>query len=149
MKTNIYFWSYLTHFFLEWEVFQTRIVEKIKAHILCSLTFFKYCTDYDIMQKILQSWRGHRWHYVACTLHADWLICKHRLRISNTYWFSSATIVARMCLSVTLYIHCLSCFSFGGEVVGATFTLQKQFNTVLIPLKILSNWHFVCACNYI
>ena len=55
MKTNIHFWSYLAHFFLEWEIFQTKVVEKIKTHILCSVTFFrksyrlwdnveKYCT---------------------------------------------------------------------------------------------------------
>jgi hypothetical protein len=145
MKTNIYFWSCLTHFFLEWEMFQTRLVEKINSHILCSLAFFKYCTDYEIMWKIL-----HRpqWQYGACTLHAGYLIYKHRLRISNSYRFSSATIVAQTCLSVTLYIHCLSCFFLGGGG-GATFTLQNQFNAILILLKILSNWHFVCAYNYI
>jgi len=26
-------------FFLEWEMFQTNVVEKIKTHILCSITF--------------------------------------------------------------------------------------------------------------
>jgi hypothetical protein len=40
MKTNIHFWLHLTHFFLEWEVFQTKVIEKIKTHILCSVTFF-------------------------------------------------------------------------------------------------------------
>ena len=30
----------LAHFFLEWEMFQTEVVEKIKTHILCSVTFF-------------------------------------------------------------------------------------------------------------
>jgi hypothetical protein len=40
MKTNIRVWSYLGHFFLEWEMFQTKVVEKIKTHILCSVTFF-------------------------------------------------------------------------------------------------------------
>ena len=34
MKTNINFWSYLAQFFLEWEMFQTKDVEKIKKHIL-------------------------------------------------------------------------------------------------------------------
>jgi len=38
MKTNIYFWSYLAQFFLEWEKFQTKFVEKIKTHMLCSIT---------------------------------------------------------------------------------------------------------------
>ena len=34
---------------------------------------------------------------------------RHTLRICNTYYFSAATIVALAPLSVTLYIHCLSC----------------------------------------
>jgi len=36
----IHFWLHLTHFFLEWEVFPTKVIEKIKTHILCSITFF-------------------------------------------------------------------------------------------------------------
>ena len=36
MKTNIYFWSYPTELFLEWEMFQTEVVEKIKAHFMFS-----------------------------------------------------------------------------------------------------------------
>ena len=31
MKTNIYFWSYLAHFFLECEMLQTNVVEKINT----------------------------------------------------------------------------------------------------------------------
>ena len=27
-------------FFLEWEMFQTNVVEKIKTHIFCAITFF-------------------------------------------------------------------------------------------------------------
>ena len=34
MKTNIDFWSYLIPFVLEWEMFKTNVVEKIKAYIL-------------------------------------------------------------------------------------------------------------------
>jgi hypothetical protein len=34
------FWSCLSHFFLEWEIFQTKVVEIIKTHLLCSVTFF-------------------------------------------------------------------------------------------------------------
>ena len=39
MKTNIHFLPHLAHFFLEWEMFQTKVVEKIKTHILYSATF--------------------------------------------------------------------------------------------------------------
>jgi hypothetical protein len=34
-------WQYLTELFLEWEMFQTKVVDKIKTHILCSITFFR------------------------------------------------------------------------------------------------------------
>jgi len=40
MKTNIYFWSYLAQIFLEWEMFESTIVQNIKTRILCSVTFF-------------------------------------------------------------------------------------------------------------
>jgi len=39
MNSDIYMLSYLAQFFVEWEMFQTKFVEKIKAHILCSVTF--------------------------------------------------------------------------------------------------------------
>ena len=40
MKTTLHFWSYLAHIFLESEMFQTKILEKIQMHILRSVTFF-------------------------------------------------------------------------------------------------------------
>jgi len=41
---------------------QTRVVEKIKTHILCSITFFqKLCCLWDNVEKIWYSQTGHRW----------------------------------------------------------------------------------------
>jgi hypothetical protein len=37
MKTEQDLWQYLAQFFLEWETFRTKIVEKIKTHIPSSL----------------------------------------------------------------------------------------------------------------
>ena len=53
MKTNIHFLLYLAHFSLEWENFQTEIVEKIRTNILCSVTifFFENRTVYEIVCK--------------------------------------------------------------------------------------------------
>ena len=52
MKTFIHFWWYLAQFFLEWEMFQTKVVEKIKTHILCPVTFFrKSCRLWDNLEK--------------------------------------------------------------------------------------------------
>jgi len=53
MKNNIYFLSYLAQFFLEGEMFQTKFAQKIKTHILCSITFFppENHVVYEIMWK--------------------------------------------------------------------------------------------------
>ena len=53
METNINFPSYLAQFFLEWEMFQTKVVEKIKTQILFSVTFFFFENRavYEIMWK--------------------------------------------------------------------------------------------------
>jgi hypothetical protein len=40
METYLHLWQYLSRFFLEWGMFQTKAVEKIKTHILCSIPFF-------------------------------------------------------------------------------------------------------------
>ena len=32
--------SYVAYFFLEWEIFQTKVVEETKTQVLCSTTFF-------------------------------------------------------------------------------------------------------------
>ena len=40
MNANIHFWSYLAQFFLEWEMFQEKVVGKIKTHIM-SITFLE------------------------------------------------------------------------------------------------------------
>jgi len=39
MKSNIHFLTYLAQFFLEWEMFQTEVVEEIKTHFLFPITF--------------------------------------------------------------------------------------------------------------
>ena len=40
LKTDIHFWSYLAQVFLEWKIFQIKIVEEIKTDNLCEITFF-------------------------------------------------------------------------------------------------------------
>ena len=51
MKTCVHLW-YPAEFFLEWEMFQTNVVEKTKTHILCSITFSrKSCRLWDDVGK--------------------------------------------------------------------------------------------------
>jgi hypothetical protein len=51
MKTNVHFWSYLAYCSLEWEMYQTKIIEKIKTNIWCSINFFKNRALYEVMLK--------------------------------------------------------------------------------------------------
>jgi hypothetical protein len=52
MKTNIQFLPYLSQFFLQWEMLETNFVEKIKTHILYSVTNFrKSCRLGDNVEK--------------------------------------------------------------------------------------------------
>ena len=52
MKTNIRFLSYLAQFILEWKMFQTKDVGKIKTRILCLITFsWKSCRLWDNVEK--------------------------------------------------------------------------------------------------
>jgi hypothetical protein len=40
MKLYVHLWYNLAEFFVEWDIVQTKVAEKIKTHILCSVTFF-------------------------------------------------------------------------------------------------------------
>ena len=52
MKTDTHFWSYLAQFFLEWEMFQTKVVEKIKTHfVFCNFFFRKSYRLWDNVEK--------------------------------------------------------------------------------------------------
>jgi hypothetical protein len=51
-KTFSHLWQYVAEFFLERKVFQTKLTEKMKTHILCSITFFrKSCPLCDNVEK--------------------------------------------------------------------------------------------------
>jgi hypothetical protein len=50
MKTNIHIWSYLAQFFLEWEKFRRKVVEK-KTHFMFNIFFFVNRAVYEIMWK--------------------------------------------------------------------------------------------------
>jgi hypothetical protein len=52
MKTFSHLQQYLPDFFLEWEIFQIKVVEKLKTHILRSVAFFrKSCRLWDNVEK--------------------------------------------------------------------------------------------------
>ena len=110
----LHLWWHLGEF-LEWELFQTNIVEKTKRRILYSVLFFFFQKTVLFLRLCGKIWYSHTGHTWRCnTAHALCMLDKqcyrHALRICNTYCFSTAAVVTVMCLSVTLYVHCLSCW---------------------------------------
>ena len=71
----------------------------------------------------------------------------HKLRFCNTHCFSAATMVARTRLSVTLFVHCLSCFLYFGFIVLTSCLFFNPLNSELNPicylLALLGAYHFL------
>ena len=72
MKTNIRFWPFLAQFVSELVMFQARVVEKIKAHILLAIIFFfenhavlevmwKYIVEWGAGERGVQGSGGETW----------------------------------------------------------------------------------------
>jgi hypothetical protein len=106
----MYIYDNICEFLLEWEMFQTKVIEKIKTHILCSITFLrKSCRLWDNVEKydivgqaavdnIIWRMRIACWITKATDAHPEYCFCAFRM-------------VTRTRLNVTLYLHCLPCMS--------------------------------------
>jgi len=96
MKTSIHFWLYLAEVFLEWEIFQIKVVDKIKTHILYSITLFrKKCFLWRNVEKYFRA----EWATDDNMAHAHFMLdtkgYKYTLTICNTHCFPTVTVIAR------------------------------------------------------
>jgi len=73
MKISIHSWSYLVQFFLEWEMFRTKVLESIKTRILYSITSSQKHAVYEIMYTEKNIVEPDRPQYSTCALHAGYL----------------------------------------------------------------------------
>ena len=109
MKTNIHFWSYLAHFFLEGDMFQTNVVERIKTNLCVQQFFFhrKSCLLWYNVEKYgaaVQATDDNMAHE-HCMI--DTKGYKHTLRTYN--FFSAVTKVAeRTSILRYTYIVCMT-----------------------------------------
>jgi hypothetical protein len=124
--------SYPAYLFLEWEMFQTKVVDKIKTHIVCSVIFFFFRKSCRLWErgKIMYSEAHHRLD-AAWAFHVGYLTLQKHTQVVYYSFFFNATMVALMRLNVTLYLHCLSCLYY---------PLSHFFITLLYPL--LKHKHF-------
>ena len=131
MKTFRLFWRYLAKFFLEREMFEIKVVEKIKTYILCSVTSFR--KSYRLWDNV-ERYSGDRgatndvtiWRIlVACwiskAIYTDAHAHAHEPRyphtskharthkpITNTYYNSTAAMIRqRATVLCYTYIACL------------------------------------------
>jgi hypothetical protein len=109
-----YIFLYLPEFLLEWEKFQKKVLEKIKTHILYSITFSrKSCRLWDNVEKYGSAGQAADDNIIRRMRIACWITKAtdtHTLRICNTYCFSTAKVVTRTRLNVTSYVRCVSCW---------------------------------------
>ena len=72
MNTNVHLWLYLAKFFLEWEMCQTKVEEKIKwTHFVLSNFFFprKSCRLWGNLEQYCRAGQATD-KYSACALRA-------------------------------------------------------------------------------
>ena len=107
MKRNTCFWSCLAQFFLGWEIFQTKAVEKIKIQISYSITFLKKRAVCEI--KCKNKVEPDRPQMTICRMGiACWIPrATTTQKICNIYCYSTATMVVRTRLNIMSYVHLL------------------------------------------
>ena len=66
--------QYLAKFYLEWEMFQAEVVEKLKTQILCSATFIrKSCLLWDNVEKYCIAGQATDGNITRRMLFARWI----------------------------------------------------------------------------
>jgi hypothetical protein len=95
MKTYVNLWQCLPQFFLEWEMFHTNVVEKIRTQCVFNYFFWKSCRLWDNVEKYCKN--GH------VTLRQYNMVHRpHTPIICNTYCYSTAKMVTRTRLNDTI-----------------------------------------------
>ena len=89
---------------------------------------------YEILWKMLYSRAGQRRQRGPCALRNGYLSLKTP-RLCNNYCFSIATMVSLTPLSVTLYVHCLSCYNLTWFQNHANVTSCKTDNNKAVKTK--------------
>jgi hypothetical protein len=103
-------------FVLQWEMLHIEGAAKIKTDISCSAIFSrKSCRLWDNVERYGGAGQATDDNVKRRRIDAIYLLDNsgkkdgHTFIIFNTYWFSTATMVTRTLLNVTLYVHYLSC----------------------------------------
>jgi hypothetical protein len=138
-KPNIHFRSYLAQFFFEWEMFQTKVVETIKTHILCSVTFIrKTCSLWDNVEKYGTAWQTDNilrlmciacWVTKAINTHSEYVI---HIAFPQTKWLHESASV--LCHTYTVCLVAVSVWLYSW---GSIHLYSKYTGLVKIMLTLM------------
>jgi hypothetical protein len=107
-----YICDYLAQFFLAWEMFQTKVVQEIKTHILCRITLFSWKSRHlwDNVEKYFRAGRAtdDNMAHAHCMLGNKRY--KHTLTICSTYCFPLQQWLKESASMLRCNVHCLSSF---------------------------------------
>ena len=147
MKTNIHFSSYLSHFFLEREVFQTEIVQEIITHFMFS-NFF-YPENRAVCEIVWKHIVEGDWPQMTawCMCIACWLIkpikthseCVILIAFPLQQWLHERASVISLC------VRCVSCivgiqfifFFISNCISGSYLRIRNICNTSHIYIEIV------------
>jgi hypothetical protein len=125
------------------KMFQTKVVEKFKTRIFCSVTsFLKIVPFVRWCWKIWYSQSGLRWQYnkVHTLCMQDKWGYRHTLRLCNTYSLSTATMVTWMFLSITFYMHLHMHMHI--NLYGRIFSIKWEKKNLILTI-----WHTNFFCE--
>ena len=108
MKTYIHLWQYFVEFFLEWEMFHTKVVEEVKTLILCSITFSREsCRLWDVEKygRIRRATYDNMAHALCVLDNYGYRHSKCELLIA----FPRQQWLCESASMLCLYVNCLSC----------------------------------------
>jgi hypothetical protein len=130
----MHFWSYLVQFFSEWKTWDKCCCQNQNKHFMFNVFFRKLCPLWDNVEKYCTAGQvtDDNMAHAHCMLYAYGY--KHTLRICNTHCFSTAKILARMPLNITLYVHCVSCLTYCLPVCAVLKSIIASVFFVPAPL---------------
>jgi len=121
-------------------MFQTKVVDEFRTHILSSITFSEYRTFYEIMCKYIVALDKPRiaiWRMrIACWITKATQTDRHtHICICHSHCFATTTMFARTRLIVTLFAHCLSCCNRPGVCLLRGTDLFFKYARVIFACK--------------
>ena len=121
-------------------MFQTKVVEKIKINILCSITFFRIsCHLWDNVKKILYSWTCRKLQYGLYALHVLYLSLQTHIQ---NMWHLLLSHCSNSCTNSAL-----QCYATGTLAIWFTLCWRSQKSVYCYQSSCHNYSHLIVVFN--